>query len=272
MLTWTLWRALRKPPFAHPLYQQIIGRPASPMAASLSCVVVLVAPLLLLPALLFLSTVYGLRWAMQIASAIAVERETGRFDLLALAPDGAFGVSRAIMSAYLHRHESLSQIQSVGGWILRLAFMLTILLALTSLAEPILTTDYAPNVNEAIMVLYVVTMVAAIYIDHLQSIVIGLLVGMGLSTFAPRRLDASMGALLSYLLLQVAAYVVIVLIGFTLIPALLGAIPAPYNTILLALLRLATLYLVRELLIRWLWSVVVRQTNAAASELEFMTR
>ena len=59
-------------------------------------------------------------------------------------------------------------------------------------------------------------MVAAIYIDHVQSIVIALLVGMGLPAFAPRRLDASMGALLSYLLLQVAAYVVIVLIGFTL--------------------------------------------------------
>ena len=140
MLTWKLWRGLRQPPFKHPLYQEVIGRPAAPMAASLGCVVVLIAPFVLLPALLFLSTAYGLRWAMQIASTIAREHETRRYELVALSPEGAFGVSRAIMSAYVQRNESLAQIQTVGAWVLRLAFMLTIMRALTSLSTPILTT------------------------------------------------------------------------------------------------------------------------------------
>ena len=272
MLTWKLWRGLRQPPFKHPLYQEVIGRPAAPMAASLGCVVVLIAPFVLLPALLFLSTAYGLRWAMQIASTIARDHETRRYELVALSPEGAFGVSRAIMSAYVQRNESLAQIQTVGAWVLRLAFMLTIMLALTSLSTPILTTDYAPNVNEIITVLYLVTMAVAIYIDHVHSVLVGLLVGMWIPVVVPRRLDASMGALLVYLLLQVTAYLVVVLGCFTLLPALLGSIPRPYNTVLLALLRVVVLFAVREILIRWLWATVVRQTNATPSELEFMTR
>lgn len=272
MLTWKLWRALRQPPHQHPLYQHTLSRPASAMSGYLGCVVILIAPMLLLPALVFLSGVYGLRWAMQIAGAIAREHESGRFDLVALSPSGAFGSSRAIMSACLYRNESLAQIQSGGAWVLRLAFALTLMLSFTSLSEPILTVDYAPNVNEIVTLVYLASMVAAIYIDHVQSVVVAQLVGMWIPTLVRRRLDASMGALLIYLLLQVSTYVLTALISFGLLPMVLGALPMPINTILLALLRLAAFFAIREILIQVLWRAVVRQTNAAPSELAFMTR
>lgn len=273
MLTWTLWRALQKPPLNHPLYQQALRRPASSLSPYLGCVIVLVAPFVLLPALIFLSGVYGLRWTMQIASAIAREHETGRFELVSLSPGGALGSSRAIMSACLHRNESLEQIQSAGAWVLRLAFAFTLMLSLTSLSDPILpNSSTEPNVNEIITIIYLVTMVAAIYIDHVQSIVVAQLVGMWLPTVVPRRLDASMGAFLIYLLLQISVYMLTALLAFSILPGLLSALPSPVNTLLLAFLRLIAFFALRESLIQWLWKTVVRQTNAAPSELEFMTR
>src|SRR5262245_42171716 len=122
MLTWKLWRGLKKPISRHPLFQRIMAAPPQDMPWYITCAVIVVAPFLILPAIVFLSAVYGLRWAMNIAGAIAREREAGMYELVSLTPAGAFGSSRAIVAACLHRNESLSQIQSVGAWVMRMAF------------------------------------------------------------------------------------------------------------------------------------------------------
>jgi hypothetical protein len=273
MLTWKLWRGLKKPAARNPLFQRIMTAPPQSMPWYLTCAVIIAAPFLLLPAIVFLSAVYGLRWAVMIAGAIAREREVGMFELTSLTPAGAFGSSRAIMAACLHRNESLAQIQSVGAWVMRMAFGLMLMMSLEGITAPIIRYDVDPLLGQIITPLYIAMLGAAVYIDHVQSIVVAELVGMLIPIYARRRTDAALGAAVVYLLLQMASYALTLLLGFVLLSPVIDGLPiVPQSrTIILPFLRLLIFYSTREVVIRLLWRALTRETNAAASEMDFMT-
>ncbi len=273
MLTWKLWRGLKKPAARHPLFQRIMTAPPQDMPWYITCGIIIVAPFLLLPAIVFLSAVYGLRWAMAIAGSIAKERETGMYELISLAPGGAFGSSRAIVAACLHRNESLAQIQSVGAWVMRMAFGLLLMMSVEMLSTPIIRYDVDPLLGQIITPLYLVMLGVAVYIDHIQSIVVAELVGMLIPIYARKRTDASLTAAVVYLLLQIGTYALTLFLGFALLSPLIEIIPiAPQSrTIILPILRVVIFYTIREVIIRGLWRAIVRETNASISEMDFMT-
>lgn len=100
----------------------------------MGCVLILLSPIVLLPAIVFLSAVYGLRWTVQIASSIAHERESGMYELLVTSPPGMLGISRMIMSACLNRNETLDQTQAAGTWVMRGFFTIVLMLIAASVS------------------------------------------------------------------------------------------------------------------------------------------
>jgi hypothetical protein len=273
MLTWKLWRGLKKPAPRHPLFQRIMSAPPQDMPWYITCGIILVAPFLLLPAIVFLSAVYGLRWAMTIAGTIAREREVGMYELISLTPAGLLGSSRAIMAACMHRNESLAQIQSVGAWVMRMAFGLVLMLSTEMLSTPIIRYDVDPLLGQVITPIYLLMLGAAVYIDHVQSIVVSELVGMLMPIYTRRRTDAALSAGAVYLLVQTACYTLTLLLGFVVLSPVMEVLPIlpQLRTILLPFLRVAIFYSIREGIIRVLWRRLVHETNAAVSEMDFMT-
>ncbi|MCC6894403.1 MAG: hypothetical protein IT321_16415 [Anaerolineae bacterium] len=270
-LTRKLWRWLNRAQAGHPLYQRIITQAPYVLPWYMGCAIILLSPILLLPGIVFLSAVYGLRWAVQIASSIAHERESGMYDLLVTTPPGIIGVSRVVMSACLNRNETLEQTQAGGTWIMRGFFTIVLMLIAASVSPPIIPPDaYASG--GLIIFIYLGTMAAAMYIDHVHSIVLAVEIGLWIPSYATRRLDAGAAAFIAYLVVQVSTFVITLLLGFTIAPAVFQmlALPAVISAILLPFIRLATFAGVREVIIHYLWGMVVRETQATPSEVEAM--
>ena len=122
------------------------------------------------------------------------------------------------------------------------------------------------------MVVYLVTMVLAIYIDHLHSVVLAAEIGILVPTYATRRLDASAAAFILYLVIQVSTFVLTLLIGFAIAPRVLDVlqVPAVASALTLPIVRLLVFAGSREVIIRYLWRVLVRETDATPSEVEFI--
>jgi hypothetical protein len=274
MLSWKLWRGLRRAFPEHPLYTRVLGTAFKPMGLAMACAIILVAPFLLLPGLLFMSAIYALRWAVQIASIIAREREASTYDLVALTPFGPLGCNRAISAACLHRHESLEQIQSPGAWIMRMVFSLILVVSFAGFTEPILSDLYDPGLNTFIALFYLATMALAIMIDHVQSIVAGNLIGMLTPHYVRGRVDAGLVAFAGFVGVQLVTYVFTLLAGFRVLPDVLLAVNAAplFITLSLPLIRLALFCTVREFLIQVLWRALISELNVTTAELDFMTR
>ncbi len=271
MLSWSLWRRLKRSIPGHPAYQRVIIQQPQPMPWYAGCGIIIAAPLVILPGLILMSAVYGLRWAVQIAGAIAREREAGMYDLLALTPLGSFGISWVITSAYLHRNESLEQIQSAGAWLMRAFFTLVVMLSAASFSlTPVIPSDANPALGQFIIPLYLVTFGLAVYLDHIQSVALACIVGMLVPTYATRRMDAGLAASGIYLLIQIATYALTLLLGFSLIPALFDSLgwTGFGATFALPVIRVTILWGVREAAIRYLWLRLVRETNTTLSEVQ----
>jgi hypothetical protein len=274
MITWKLWRGLKSPPIHHPLFRRIIAAPLKPPPWYLGCLVIMVAPFLLLPAILFTSAFYSIRWAVTISNTLAREREAGMFELVALSPDGSLGASWAICTAAIHRNQSLQQIQSPMSWIVRLGFTLLILSSLGNFVEPLVPPSADAGMLTVIPLVYLFTLAGALYVDHMQSVAMGSLVGMLIPTYTRSGVDAGVGALIVFLMLQVATYVLTLLIGFSLIPNLLENLN--FSPTLIAVIlptsRLLIFGVIREVMISILWRALVERLNIAASEMVYVTR
>jgi hypothetical protein len=274
MLTWKIWRGLRNPPQQHQLFRRVMVAPLRPTPWYVGCAVILIAPLLLLPAILFTSAFYSLRWAVTISSMIARTREAGMFDLISLSPDGALGASWAICTASIHRNQSLQQIQSPMSWLVRLGFTLLILASVGNFVEPLVPFGTNSTLGTIIPLLYLFTLSGALYVDHMQSVAMGSLIGMLMPTYTRSRIDGGVGAFIVFLLLQVTTYVLTLLIGFSFLPSIFRGFDVTPTTaaILLPILRLVIFWAIREGMIAGLWRVLVERLNIAASEMVYVTR
>ena len=271
ILTWTLWRWIKRPVTGHPLYQRIVTQAPYIMPWYMGCALILFSPFLLLPGIVFLSAVYGLRWAVQIASSIANEREAGMYDLLVIAPAGALGVGRIVMSACMHRNESLEQTEAFGTWMMRGFFTVVLILIAASITPPLIPPDAAYS-GGIVVTVYLATMAIAMYVDHLQSIVLSAEIGILVPSYASKRLDAGAAAFVLYLAIQLSTFVLTLLIGFTIAPKILDLLQLSNlaNALLLPILRLLVFVGSREVIIQMLWKRLVRETDATPSEVEFI--
>jgi hypothetical protein len=164
----------------------------------------------------------------------------------------------------LYRNRAFGDLGFPETWTIRLFVVIFASMALGTLSG-------ARRANELVLpvLVYALVLIAAFYIDDIQSIVLGSLAGMLTPLYARNRVDARLWTMGLYLLVQVMTYVSVLLIGFVFIPTLSAriAITGIHSDIALPLLGFAVFYGVREFGIALLWNHLARRLNADPSEL-----
>jgi hypothetical protein len=272
MLGWKLWRQIsqqaERPP-ENPAHRRMIGSAAPSMPFALECAMLLLVPIIMLPAIIFTSAVYGIRWSALISQSLAREKTAGRFDLLALTPGGAFGTAWLMTCGAIQRTGMLYVLETPLAWMIRGLMSLAIfwVLGLTGLF-----TYSGMEEGEVLVALLFgfVVLLAALWVDHLHSVGLAALIGLLAPTYTTRTADAGLLAVTIYTMLQLTTYAITGLAGFALLPDILGALNVPgiVTALLLPVIRLAILFVLRELLIIYLWTLVQQQYNANAADVD----
>ncbi len=265
MLGWRLWRQVSRYSalvLENPAHRRIIGQAAPSMPFALECAMLLLMPLIMLPAVVFTTAVYGIRWTTLISQSIARERAQGRFDLLALTPRGEFGTAWLMACGAIQRTGMLYVLETPFSWLLR-GFL--ILVAFSSIALFSLDSPVFDQTEVILIGIYTFAwLILALLVDHAHSVGLSVLIGLLAPTYATRTADAGLLALTVYSMLQMTTYAIVGLAGFILLPDVFAAIRA--NPLLIAallpILRLAVLYCIREILILYLWTLVRQQYHA----------
>lgn len=277
-ITWTLWHHLRHPP-AHALFQKTLKRSVDdsptqltiaivPLVGSLACCGVwmlfiplkLPVPLLVLAVMVTLSSSYVITWVIRISASITREHERGTYDLLCLAPSGALGANWALCAASLHRDDSL-------GWIDFLRRLLAGLLLLVLLIV-LLTTAFRENTRDPLqflgLFLDMILLTAASYVEHVQAIVLGSLVGMLMPVSSRTGVDARIWAAAVFVMIQAIALMMALLAGLVIFPAW-------YTGISSIFISLLVFYLTREGFILVFWQALTYRLNANPAEFDAWT-
>jgi hypothetical protein len=294
MMTQKLWHALNHPPARHPLFRRTVILPPASRRRFVSGATVLIelvlgvaynAPtllFLLMPFyLLVIGLAYGLDCALRVSTTITKEHEERTFDLLSLAPTGIWGTNWVLATSSLYRNRDFDRLFTIIRTALATALVLTCIVAL--IAAMSLTgsrPSWQPQANNLDGLLQVtvdflgmLALLAAIYVEYVQSTVLGSLVGLVISTYAHNRLDASLWSFGIFLLLQVSIYTAAWFIGFELLPEIYEwlNINGWYASFTLPVLRVAAFFLLREGLIAALWRALIARLNMSPGELDFIS-
>jgi hypothetical protein len=301
MTTWKLWRKLKNPVFTHPLFRLTVHN--KPLARTsdrhLRAIGILLLGLFFVCALfpgvlggmgfcsfigvpflfvLLNGSFFGLTWSIAISRTVVREQELGTHDLLSVSPVGALGARWLIGTGCLYRNRALPQANGIVRAILIIGFATLMVVALIMLlnidparSRSIANTERAQAMS---MLIAATALIAALYIDHVQSVVLGSVIGMLAPSYANQRLDAIVWAAGLFLVLQVATYLIFWLAGMILLPVLLDKLQFTgiYAEISTSILRLAFFYFLRERLITLLWHLLVQELNADTLELDFVLR
>jgi hypothetical protein len=119
------------------------------------------------------------------------------------------------------------------------------------------------------LLIEIITLAAASYSDHVQSVVLGSLVGMLAPVCNRTRVDAHVWPVLLFLALQTVTALVPLLTSLVIVPAVYQALHLTgwYTAVSPPLIGLVMLYLLREGVITVLWRVLVYQLNADLTDL-----
>jgi hypothetical protein len=279
LITWKLWRALRNPPLKHALFRRVFagGDEKTPWYVNAAQTLGLI---FFLPVLLFPAAIYSTGWVTGISSRIAKEHVSKTYALLAVSPAGPLGASWAMCLGALYRHRTFRNINTSSTWVGRIILALAVVLGVelcisTASLATINTTMGEASIEFLILLpLRALTIGIALYIDHVQSLILCALVGIAIPGFSQDRTNAQVMAFGLFLLLQVAAYLAAALAGFVILPMLYEALRLDgwLSTILLYGLRLLAFYGAREVIIRVLWGQVAETLNGSPGELLWVGR
>lgn len=287
MTTWKLWRALRNPPALHPVFLRTVLLPYRPKPPSTTWAGMVIksvlslgeySPTLLIPVIpliwIILGITYGLDCALRVGSAIAREHENDTFNLLSLSPAGALGASWAICTSTLYRNRDFDRLREIvrASMVVGAAFILILGLTVLVVHSDTFSRFPAPPEPTIVHTANFLGVIAALYLEFVQSTLLGCLLGMFIPTYAHGRLDSSLYAVGGYLLLQVTTYLLAFFIGFVILPDSLNNLPfkSEYIEIVLTVLRLFVFFLIREVTLTILWRLLIERLNAYPSELDLV--
>jgi hypothetical protein len=115
MMTWRLWRRLKRPPADNPIYQRALAEAGAPIPWYMGCAE-FGAFLLIVPVFLMTSFAYSLAWAVGISGAIVRRHSTGVYPLLAITPYGPLETQWALAAAIIYRNNTFNQINARNTW------------------------------------------------------------------------------------------------------------------------------------------------------------
>ncbi len=297
MLTWKLWQALHSPPLKHPIFSHVIREHAFPMTRLISMMwpvgmtllLILLAlgiwgdPKAIMPALfnpnfalivgliLFTGTVYGLVWSTSISIAINRLRGQGKYDLLRLSPLTPFGINWAICTGYLYRNQAFPRVNMQRTRATQIAMSLP-----GALIMPMLIGVASANSEFVstmlITIIHILTIAGAFYIDFVQSIVTGTLIGIHIPIYTRTSLDSRLFSGATFLISQILTYLLAWIIGFNLLPQVYSDLKVAELTaeFTLPILRLLIFYLCHEVIILALWRILSQQLDISHNELDVL--
>lgn len=219
MVTRQIWHYLKNPTLHHPIHRQIITLPTKPTPIIISILMLLAAPVLLIPLMLMLSTGYSLVWAQETSELIIREKRKQRYDLLCLIPAGKTQIHFIICHARLHRHQAFNRLNSGGTWLARILLGALLLVSFV-LSQPFFTDNPQTTGLEFIVL---AAAGIALYIDHHQTVVMGCLISMITPFFSNDLLNARVFSSGIFTALTVILYAAMWLISAIAVPVLLGA-------------------------------------------------
>jgi hypothetical protein len=273
-MTWQLWQAFSRPPLAHPVFQRVVNGSEYHIewvliAQSLfiqgqiwfwSLVFVLDTRLLVL--MIFSGTFYGAVWALAVSNSITVERQQGMYDLLCLSPSGMIGVDWAIGTACLHRRAGFEHVNSQEAWSVRIILFVPLLVS----AQLVLGRSMAAT--SAITVISALALLAFFYVDHIQSIILGVTFGLLGPHTVDNRFDSRVRALSGFLLAQLSSYLLLAATAFLLLPAVYQRVGlrGAWADFSLPFLSLLIFVAVRDWLLHHLMKMLCDKLNAAPTE------
>ena len=185
-----------------------------------------------------------------------------------MSPPGALGATWAMGTGCLYRNREFGDLNFAETWTIRLFIVVFVSMAMG-------TFSGARRANELVLpvLVYALVLIASFYVDDIQSIVLGSLVGMLTPLYARSRADARLWTMGVYLLIQVTTYLSALIAGFAMLPALYAhlKIGGVSSEITLPLLSFVVFCSVRELIIRLLWHNLAERLNADPSELNLVS-
>jgi len=296
-ITWRIWGAINRPPRYHAIFRHMQQLPlvakfpyrwaiAAQLATALLGIllfmlfpsVVFVSLLLFMAALpllvlLFNGSVLGALWTWRVSQALAHEIQSGRFDLMSISARGPLGVSWLICTGCLHRGGRLRQTREfvrLASLIVFAALLFICLLLAFSLLfnEPITPQrSYQTQVLETAIPLAGIAL--ALWLDHVQSIVIAALLGMVMPFRIRDTRLAHIWTLLIYGIIQLSVYVFMVVTILVLQILFERALSQPL--VLRAALVVSNIlifYMLREALIGLLWRMMLAHFDAYPTDFD----
>jgi len=293
MITWKLWSALYHPPADHPVFRRFAAPHAAsrPRRVPLLIFAGLLAAYLCYQITLFQSPVgmlftfsplefltvavtfnlsYGVVLVVTVSLAIATAHEGGIYEALCLTPSGAPGINWAMCTGALYRRPGLEWFR-LGITLLSLVLLIALTIHFTvpviGLGNAALQRSVRPEETRfyAQMFLdltYAYMLIAAFYAGTIQTVVMGVLVGM--VTAATNNISMvrywSVG---TFLLLQLFS-VLIALIFSLLLPTIYPffGFAGFLAELSIPICRFVFFFAVREILNAALWQMLLRQLNA----------
>jgi hypothetical protein len=211
--------------------------------------------------MVFSGTLYGILWTMRISGSIAEERTNGRYDLLCLSLNGEIGAVWAICTGCLHQHRAFQQVNSQEAWSVRLILFIPIVIS----APLIFRQLFSVTVTTTLTGIFAIIII--FYLDHVQSILFGSLIGVLVSHYAPNPQNQRMWAAIGFLVVQVVSYLFLGVVNFLLLPLLYRYMSNWYGDLTVAVINILAFFVVVEFMLNRLWSVLVKQVSGTAAEL-----
>ena len=275
MTSWHLWQQLHAP-MDHPIFKRtqrqyrslyktlnilyvvflagiIVLAGTVLLFTSLGSVIIVMMPLILT----VFSSSYIILWIYRITLIIGIERENHNLDSVSVTPIGQVSVRWMICLATLHHNDTLAWIDLSRRIVIGIIWVLfTMALCLTITQMAVIDTG-----EVLIFIVNIVVFGAVIYIEHAQSILIGCLVAMWIPNVIPSPMDATIGAVLITILLQIMSFFVAISLGVFLQSGGNLDVNLLFNPDFFTI-NFVMFALVREVLIFSLWRVIAYQSNA----------
>lgn len=291
MISLKLWRSLRQPPRQHPLFQQVLTKAYREIPqitssffawgimffAVLFIMSMLISWLLtaLVATFMLFNSIYAARWVLRIARNILEEKSRGRYDLLAVMPYGIFGAIWAISTGCVHQRLSFRWLPYLINVIMIIGFItLCGLSTLTlSLLDNLSANDIAllENLRFSEVGIIASAFLIGFYIDHIYSILVGLLVAQVTSVDRQSQ-GRHIWGLLVFLTVQVMTYAISLVCAMYVIPYIARwlALDTSQRLIAISVASLGIYILLRELTVRSLWYRLIHLVQADAADITFI--
>lgn len=301
MMTWLLWRALQNPYSEHALFRHLILRQRRKQSLrwrdiiplpnfvlqnniwgalwGMALVLLLCSGgwLLILPvialtpvALIAAGTFQGAYIAVRVGTALAREREQGRITLNSVTPGGMAGAAWAICSFVYHTNRTVTQIRDTVRGVHLVLFIGIAVIGFVAVLNWLFTRDVTysaqnPDLSSEMLlqVLRLMALLTALYVDFVQSTVLGMLAGILTSTVTRSRLDAGGLGFGAFMAVQLLFYVGVFIVDFIILPLLFSNDLHPG----LMLAQFAVFYLSREAMLLFGWRIMAYRLQSDPDEM-----